>query len=49
MEDIERNYTIIDLQTIEPVADYKICQTPEYIISINEPKLHQNAAERIIL
>jgi hypothetical protein len=49
LEDIEMNYTITDLQTIEPVADYKIGQTPEYIISINEPKLHQNAVERIIL
>jgi hypothetical protein len=49
VDDVERNYTIIDLQTIEPITDYKIGQTLEYIISINEPKLHKYAAERIIL
>ena len=32
VDDVERNHTIIDLQTIEPVTDYKIGQTLEYIL-----------------
>jgi len=45
----EKNQTIDDLMTVQPVTNYKMKQTGEYGLEIKQALIHQNAAERMVL
>lgn len=45
----EKNQNIFDLNTIQPVVNYKMKQTGEYALEIKQARVHQSAAERIVM
>jgi hypothetical protein len=49
LESREMNQNIFDLNAIQPVMNYKMKQTGEYTLEIKQARVHQNAAERIVI
>jgi Restriction endonuclease len=45
----ENNQILSDLRTIQPIQNYKLKQTGEYVFEIKDAQIHQSAAERIVL